>query len=129
MSKTRIIMQGDVYICNLQDGKDSEQCGLRPCVVLQLDILNQASNNVIIVPITKQRKKWLPTHVLLSREKYDFFNYNTNTVLCENIRCISKTRLEKYVGKIDNEDLERILDAKEYSFRLIDDNNNEKGDI
>lgn len=112
-------MQGDIYICNLQDGIDSEQCGSRPCVVLQLDILNQTSNNVIIVPITKQRKKQLPTHVLLSKEKYEFFNYNINTVLCENIRCISKNRLEKYVGKIDEEDLEKILDAKENSFRLI----------
>ena len=43
----RTILQGEVYVCEL-DGIDSEQRGEKLCIVLQLDIINRTSPNVII---------------------------------------------------------------------------------
>jgi mRNA interferase MazF len=111
----RIILQGEVYICRL-DGKNSEQNGSRPCLVIQIDILNRTSKNVIIVPITSKKKKELPTHVILLKTDYPFLIFKENTVLCENIRSISKYRLEKKLGIISKEDLSKVLKAKEYAF-------------
>lgn len=117
MSKKRVILQGDIYICNLKSNIGSEQDGNRPCLVIQINILNRTSNNVIVVPITSKVKKKLPTHIELYKKDYDFLYYDTNTVLCENIRSISKERLGKYIGNISKEDLERVLIAKEFSFK------------
>ena len=58
----RTILQGEVYVCEL-DGIDSEQRGEKLCIVLQLDIINRTSPNVIIVPITSKHKKDMPTHL------------------------------------------------------------------
>lgn len=113
----RTILQGEVYVCDLSnDAVGSEQKGKRPCVVIQLDILNRTSSNVIIVPITSRPKKKLPTHIILDKENYDFLFYKYNTVLCENIRSISKDRLGKLIGRITDSDLKKILKAKDYAF-------------
>lgn len=112
----RVILQGEVYICDLNDGKNCEQTGCRPCLIIQVDVLNRTSKNVIIVPITSRRKKSLPTHVELLRSDYPFLDYAVNTVLCENIRSVSKSRLSKRLGIISQEDLLKVLKAKEYAF-------------
>lgn len=115
----RTIRQGDIYICQLDDGIDSEQTGERPCLVIQVNALNNTSPNVIVVPITSKRKKSLPTHYILDVAKYTFLIYRTNTILCECIRTLSKTKLGKYIGSIDYYDLEEILLTKENCFREV----------
>lgn len=115
----KIIEQGAIYICEL-NGIDSEQTGERPCLIVQLNALNNTSPNTIIVPITSKCKKALPTHYILNKDKYDYLLYKTNTVLCESIRTISKNRLNKYIGKIDEEDLTQILTSISNCFREVD---------
>lgn len=116
MSK-RIISQGQIYICDLgNDIVGSEQSGERPCIVIQNNILNLTSEVIIVIPITSKKKKYLPTHYILTNTKYDFLEFKENTVLCECIRSISKKRMGKLVGQIDNEDLQNILVAKEYAY-------------
>ncbi len=119
MSK-REIYQGQIYICDLgSDNIGSEQSGERPCLVIQNNILNATSENIIVVPITSKRKKVLPTHYILTNDKYGFLSCNDNTVLCECIRSVSKKRIQKFIGQIDNYDLEEILKTKEYAYREI----------
>jgi mRNA interferase MazF len=118
MPKKREIYQGQIYICNLGDNYiGSEQYGERPCLIIQNNILNSTSDVVIIVPITSKRKKQLPTHYVLSNAKYPFLNFIENTVLCECIRSLSKKRLGKFIGQIENDDLEQILKIKEYAYK------------
>lgn len=117
MSK-REIRQGQIYICDLgNDNIGSEQSGERPCLVIQNNILNATSEVTIVVPITSKRKKFLPTHYILTNEKYDFLTFGKHTVLCECIRSLSKARLGKLVGQIDNDDLEEILKTNEYTYK------------
>lgn len=129
MSK-REIYQGQIYICDLgNDNVGSEQSGERPCLVIQNNILNYTSNIIIVIPITSKRKKYLPTHYILTNNKYPFLNFNENTVLCECIRSISKKRLGKLVGQIDVEDLNNILRTKEYAYKNANKLIKEKGVI
>lgn len=116
MSK-REIYQGQIYICDLgNDNIGSEQSGERPCLVIQNNILNATSEIIIVIPITSKRKKVLPTHYILTNQKYNFLSCD-NTVLCECIRSLSKRRIKKLIGQIDNDDLMQILNTKEYAYQ------------
>lgn len=115
---TREIYQGQIYICDLGNNNvGSEQSGERPCLVIQNNILNATSEIVIVLPITSKRKKSLPTHYVLTNQKYNYLTFNENTVLCECIRSISKKRLGKLLGQIEQTDLEAILEIKEYAYK------------
>ena len=117
--KKRQINQGDIYVCDLNDSIGNEQSGDRPCIIISLDILNKTSNNVIIVPITSRHKKDLPTHFKIEKNKYNFLICNENIVLCENLRSISKMRLKKFIGNIDEQDLKDIISLISFCFEKI----------
>ena len=115
---TREIYQGQIYICDLGNNNvGSEQSGERPCLVIQNNILNAISEVIIVLPITSKRKKSLPTHYILTNQKYNYLTFNENTVLCECIRSLSKKRLGKLLGQIEQTDLEAILEIKEYAYK------------
>lgn len=114
--KKRIIKQGDIYICDLFDSLYHEQKGIRPCLVISVDIRNDNSNNIFIFPITHANKKFQPCHFVLRKTDYPFFAYDKNIVLCEEGRSISKKRLGKYLGTISSKDILKILKCKEYVF-------------
>lgn len=118
MSKKKTIKQGEIYMCDLSFGSiEHEQSGVRPVIVVSCDTRNEASNNVFIFPITHStKKKFQPCHYKLFKDDYSFFIYKTNTVLCEEGRSISKSRLERKLGEISRIDLSNILKNKEYIF-------------
>lgn len=112
----RKILQGEIYICELGENIGSEQNGERPCLIVQNNILNETSDVTIVLPITSRLKKEMPTHYKLKSEDYPFLMTGRNTVLCECIRCISKKRIGKLIGTIDERDLNNILKVKEYAY-------------
>lgn len=117
--KNRVIMQGEVYKCDMGDVIGSEQSGVRPSLVVSVDVLNRTSTNILVFPITSKLKKIQPFHKLLTQEKYPFLKYKVNTVLCENMKSISKDRINQYLGRIEDDDLEDILEIKEFVFKEI----------
>jgi len=46
------ISRGDVVLCDLNPVVGTEQAGLRPVIVLQIDLANAGSTHTIIAPIT-----------------------------------------------------------------------------
>lgn len=115
--KHKKIKQGDIWICNLNPVVGSEQGGIRPVLVVQNDVGNLHSNTTIIVPLTKQDKVSLPQHILLNSIKYNFLTYDS-TVLCEQVRCLDVTRLEKKIGVLLDPERELILDLINKNFNL-----------
>lgn len=96
---------------------DHEQRGVRPCVVTSCNTRNSNSSNIFVFPITHStNKKYQPCHYKLYKENYPFFTYRENTVLCEEGRSVSKSRLERKIGTIFDNDLTEILKVKEYVF-------------
>lgn len=103
----------DIYYVNLsQNTINSEQGGIRPVVVIQNDIGNKYSPTVIVLPMTSEIKKLnMPTHCIVHKNENNGLKVNS-MVLAEQIRVIDKTRLEEYIGYIDNiEEQNEIIKA------------------
>ena len=97
---------GDIYLMSFS-GVGSEQKGVRPGSIFQNDIGNDRSPNVIALPLTTRIKNLTqPTHVLLPAEKYNLLA--DSLVLCENPQRMSKSRLLKYLGTLEEEDIKSI---------------------
>lgn len=97
--------RGEIYYTDFGDGVGSEQKGYRPAVIISNDIGNKHSTTVIIAAIITQRpdKAKLPTHVYVGTETgLD----NSSIILLEQIRTISKGRLDDYVGKLSQGQLQ-----------------------
>lgn len=97
---------GDIYLMSFS-GVGSEQKGVRPGIIFQNDIGNDRSPNVIALPLTTRIKNLAqPTHVLLPAEKYNLLA--DSLVLCENPQRMSKSRLLKYLGALEEEDIKSV---------------------
>lgn len=94
-------LRGDVYRANLDPIVGSEQGGQRPVVVVSRDALNKYSPIVIICSITDAANK---TKIYASHVRVPAGKANLpleSIVICEQLRAISKTRLQHQIGKFD----------------------------
>ena len=100
------IKRGDIYFAGLNPIIGSEQGDLRPVLIVQNDTGNKYSPTVVIVPLTcNLEKRPLPTHVLIPQTgdlEHD------SLALTEQIRTIDRTRLSRYIGRIDMEEQSAI---------------------
>lgn len=104
------IARGDVVLCDLNPVVGTEQAGLRPAVVVQIDRANAASPHTIIVPLTtKIRRALLPSHVLVPAGSGGLTQ--DSVVLCEQIRVIDKRRILKTIGHLDDAHMQQIAKA------------------
>lgn len=55
------------------DSVGHEQSGVRPCLVIQNDILNETSDNVIVIPLTSQQKRYSHFIIYYIRKIIYFF--------------------------------------------------------
>ena len=93
------IRRGCIYYADLSGATGSEQDGIRPVLIIQNDTGNKYSPTVIAAAITsKEKRSDLPTHVNLGTE---FGLREPSIVMLEQIRTIDKTRLARYVGRVD----------------------------
>lgn len=113
------IKKGDIYYASLNPVVGSEQKGERPVVVIQNNLGNEYSPTVIIAPLTEVIKKAdLPTNITIFRN--DFLKYDS-MILLEQLRTIDKSRLISYLGKLKDNQLQKIDNAliKTLSINII----------
>lgn len=93
----------DIYYANLSKNTvDSEQGGIRPVIIVQNNIGNAHSPTVIVLPITSEIKKTnMPTHCIIHKSTKNGLKVNS-MVLAEQIRVIDKSRLQDYIGFLDD---------------------------
>ncbi len=104
------IGRGDVVLCDLSPVVGTEQAGVRPVVILQIDRANAASPHTIIVPFTtKIRRTLLPSHAFVSAGAGGLSQ--DSVALCEQVRVIDKRRIIKVLGRLDELCLEEIAKA------------------
>ncbi|ONI44361.1 hypothetical protein AN641_07295 [Candidatus Epulonipiscioides gigas] len=86
--------RGEIYIANLgNDVVGSEQGGIRPVIIIQNDIGNKFSPNIICMPLsTKPRRKKLPTHIYIDKVEYGGIDKDS-IILADQMRTISKQRI------------------------------------
>lgn len=109
------INRGDIFYADLSPVKGNEQDGVRPVLCIQNDIGNLHSPTTIVAALTSRRTKHkLPTHVKVHTKGLT----KKSIVLLEQIRTIDKSRLEKFVGTVDESDMKKIDQALMISIGL-----------
>ena len=112
-TKKMRVYRGEVWMADLgyENVKESEQRGYRPVLIIQNDIGNRFSPTVIVACITKQHKTDLPTHM-----KCELFE--PSTIMFEQVRTISKERLNKRVTKLTEAEMQEVNERLKISFGI-----------
>ena len=109
------VRKGEIYYADLSPVVGSEQGGIRPVVILQNDKGNHYSPTTIFAAVTsRQKKKYLPKHIEIKNPKLK----RKSVVMLEQIRTIDKDRLLEYVGKVDDNTIQKIDKAVKISFEV-----------
>ena len=98
----RTIKRGDIFYADLSPAIGSEQGGTRPVLIVQNDVGNYHSPTVIVAILTSK----LPTHISIHSGEGNITM--DSTVLLEQIRTIDKFRLQKYVGSVSDDTMDRV---------------------
>ncbi len=100
--------RGEIWLANLNPVRGREQAGFRPCLVISVDQFNHGpAELVIVVPITSKNKS-IPLHIEISGKEtgLDLKSY----IKSEDIRSISRDRLEKRIGRVSEEVMRQVLE-------------------
>lgn len=99
---------GEVYYMKFT-GENCEQRGWRPGIVIQNNIGNNHSPNIIAIPLTTNLKKQeMPTHVVIKSGKGLL---KDSMALCENPQRLSKRRIGQKITQLDINILSEIAIA------------------
>ena len=98
--------QREIWEANLSPVKGREQAGSRPVVIVSGNVLNDHLEIVICCPLTSKIKNY-HGNVILKPEKQNGLKL-TSEILTFHIRSLSKARLKKKLGKINDEQLKQI---------------------
>lgn len=108
-AKNRTVYRGEVYMCNFGIGIGSEMQKLRPCVIIQGNVGNINSSNVIVAPITHTEKS-IPS---MAKIETQISLKDGTTILngfsnLSNIQTVSKARLGDFITKLSENDMKNI---------------------
>lgn len=98
--------QGEIWELYLNPTKGSEQSGRRPAVIISGNMLNTYLQVVIVCPLTTSIKNYKGNLILNPNEINGL--EKTSEVLTFHVCSVSKTRLDKKIGKIPLKDVEVI---------------------
>ena len=98
--------RGDVYFVDFNPSRGSEQNGVRPALVVSNNQINFASPVITVIPLTHSipRKKF-PQNVPLPP---DVLDSKGGTILCAQIKSVSKERLRTFVGHLPSEVMSQV---------------------
>lgn len=107
--------RGEIWTCQLGKNIGSEENKIRPAIIIQNNTGNDKGPTTIIVPISNRPKK-IATHIEIRKDDYKLVasekSMITGTVLCEQIRVVSKIRLGRHVATLEDDFLNNILRPK-----------------
>lgn len=90
--------RGEIWTVNLNPVRGHEQAGLRPCLVVSVDLFNHGPAELLVVlPITSRDKR-VPLHIPIDPQQsgLEVRSY----IKCEDIRSISRDRLREHKGHV-----------------------------
>ncbi|WP_155241978.1 type II toxin-antitoxin system PemK/MazF family toxin [Clostridium pasteurianum] len=107
--------RGEIWTCQLGKNIGSEENKIRPAIIIQNNTGNDRGPTTIIVPISNRPKK-IATHIEIKKNDYKLVegekNLITGTILCEQIKVVSKVRLGRHVATLEDDFLNNILKPK-----------------
>ncbi len=100
--------RGEIWLVGLDPTKGREQAGMRPALVISVDIFNQGGAElVVVIPVTS-KAKGIPLHVEIAPPEGGLTM--TSYVKCEDVRSISTSRLVRHLGKVSPTTIENVED-------------------
>ena len=111
------IKRGEIYLAALDPALGREISKTRPVVVVSNDKNNAFSGTVTILPISsKLQKAVYPFEVFLSKGSANL--PKDSKVKADQIRTLDKNRIVKYIGAVDERDLDAIERAMKIHLAL-----------
>ena len=103
--------RGEIYDARLEPVEGSEQGGTRPVIIVSRDDINAYSPVVLAVPCTtyQNNKKIYPTQVLIKAPEAGLSN--DSIVMADQVRVLSKQRLLRLRGILEQESLNKLDQA------------------
>ena len=92
------VRRGDIVVANLDPTIGVEIKKSRPVIVLSNDSINQFSQLVVVVPLTKNTAHLSPSHTLIPKgtARLTF----TSKAVTEQVKAVDKQRLVKRLGSL-----------------------------
>ena len=103
--------QKEIWLVDWNPNRGSEQGGFRPSLIIQNNLGNKNNKypNTIIMTISTKTKN-LPFHIKLTPDNINNLK-SESFVKCEQILTISKDRLIKKIGKINEYNFKEVQKA------------------
>ena len=117
-AQKRVVFRGQVYFCELGEGIGSEETKERPCIIIQNNLWNKNSGNIIVAPITNggilsNISVCIPNNKYKYTDKTGTQLYLSGNILLGNIVTVSKARLGDFVVDLSKEkSLMKEIDEK-----------------
>ena len=107
-AQKRIVFRGQVYFCELGEGIGSEETKERPCIIIQNNLGNKNSGNIIVAPITNggllsSISVTIPSNKYKYTDKTGTQLYLSGNILLGNIVTVSKARLGNFIVDLSKE--------------------------
>ena len=107
--------RGEVWIVNWNPSRGSEQAGRRPALIIQNDIGNEYSPTTIVAAISSSVKIY-PINVDIKPPEGGI--ETPSIIKTSQILTVSKERLEKRLGQINEQKLQEVNQALKLSLAL-----------
>lgn len=107
-AQKRVVFRGQVYFCELGEGIGSEETKERPCIIIQNNLGNKNSGNIIVAPITNggilsNISVCIPNNKYKYTDKTGTQLYLSGNILLGNIVTVSKARLGNFIVDLSKE--------------------------
>jgi mRNA interferase MazF len=113
---TNFPQRGEIYFADLDPVIGHEQGGRRPVLIIQNDVNNQYSSVLIVAAITSApTRKQYPVDVAITSISGLIEGAR---VLLNQIKTIDKRRLERYIGRLNDAQMEQVDQAIKISLGL-----------
>lgn len=107
-----MVNKWDIYYCNLDPAKGSEQRGSRPVLIVSNNAVNHSIPVSTILPFSsiKEGATIYPTEVFIPSETSGL--QKNSVVMIQQIRTLSHKRLGQQIGHLENREYQNnVLDA------------------
>ncbi len=111
-----MLKQLEIYWVDLEPVKGAETKKLRPCVVLQSDVVNKNSKTVIVAPILPNHKDW-PFAVNITPTTKNGLDKERHLNL-KQLRAVDISRFRNKQGILESKYLKPIEDALKLIFAI-----------
>ena len=101
--------RGDIWLANLNPIRGREQAGMRPCLVVSVNLFNQSPAELVIVMPLTTKAEGIRTHVSLSPPQGGV--REQSFIKCEDVRSISTERLTTRWGAISPAVMHQVEDC------------------